>query len=168
MTMRLAKIISGGQTGVDRGALEAALSVGFPCGGWCPEDRQAEDGPIPESYPLVVLSGAGYRQRTLKNVQDSDGTAIVYFNALSGGTKLTRDFCQREQKPFVVVDAAKVSLGEAVDAVYRFVLTHRVALLNVAGPRASGWTGGHAFARELVCGLIGHQRAENCENRVPE
>jgi hypothetical protein len=95
--MTLSKIVSGGQTGVDRGALDAALRVGFPCGGWCPQDRKAEDGPIPDRYPLVVLPGAGYRQRTLKNVKDSDGTVIIYANTLSGGTKLTRDFCQRER-----------------------------------------------------------------------
>jgi Circularly permutated YpsA SLOG family len=73
--MALAKIVSGGQKGVDRAALDAALAVGFSCGGWCPADRKAEDGPIPDKYPMSLPSGGGYRQRTLKNVQDSDGTA---------------------------------------------------------------------------------------------
>jgi hypothetical protein len=166
--MTLSKIISGGQTGVDRGALDAALSIGFPCGGWCPQDRKAEDGPIPDRYPLVVLPGGGYPQRTLQNVKDSDGTVIIYANTLSGGTKLTRDFCQREKKPFVVVDAATVSLAEAVETVGQFVLTHRVAVLNVAGPRASGWTDGHAFTRELVCGVIDRRSVENAGNKVGE
>lgn len=89
--MSLIKIVSGGQTGVDRGALDAALAAGFPCGGWCPGDRAAEDGPIPERYPMSSLPvlchtdvgtarpvGGQYRQRTLKNVQDSEGTAILF------------------------------------------------------------------------------------------
>jgi hypothetical protein len=89
--MALTKIISGGQTGVDRAALDAASAVGFPCGGWCPADRKAEDGPIPERYPMSLLTERGYRLRTLKNVQTSDGTAILFNQTLSGGTKLTRD-----------------------------------------------------------------------------
>ena len=70
--MALTKIVSGGQTGVDRAALDAALAVGFPCGGWCPANRKAEDGPIPEKYPMSLLTGGGYRQRTLENVQDRE------------------------------------------------------------------------------------------------
>jgi hypothetical protein len=68
--MTLTKIVSGGQTGVDRGALEGALVAGFPCGGWCPKDRNAEDGPIPARYPMTLLAGGGYRQGTVKNVLD--------------------------------------------------------------------------------------------------
>jgi hypothetical protein len=69
----LIKIVSGGQTGVDRGTLDAALAADFPCGGWCPGDRAAEDGTIPERYPLVPLPNGDYRQRTRINVVDSDG-----------------------------------------------------------------------------------------------
>jgi len=78
------KIVSGGQTGADRAALDAALEAGIPCGGWCPHDRAAEDGPIDARYPLTPAAGAGYRQRTRMNVCDSDGTVIFSFGALSG------------------------------------------------------------------------------------
>ena len=77
--MTLRKIVSGGQTGVDRGALDAALDAGFDCGGWCPRGRLAEDGEIPARYRMAELAGAGYEKRTLKNVLDSDGTAILDF-----------------------------------------------------------------------------------------
>jgi hypothetical protein len=115
--MPLTKIISGGQTGVDRGALDAALVAGFACGGWCPADRAAEDGEIHERYPLTPLPAAvvgenspvresrqlaeQYRARTLKNVQTSDGTVILFSGSLSGGTLLTQKLCVREKKPFI-------------------------------------------------------------------
>jgi len=73
----LSWVVSGGQTGVDRGALDAALDLGFPCGGWCPEGRQAEEGVIPARYPLNELIGGGYEERTQKNVEDSDGTLVI-------------------------------------------------------------------------------------------
>src|SRR5210317_1948565 len=80
------RIVSGGQTGVDRGALDAALTLGRVCGGWCPEGRLADDGPIPARYPLQELPGGGYRARTRRNVRDSDATLIVTFGAPTGGT----------------------------------------------------------------------------------
>src|ERR1700727_1579159 len=98
--MALTKIISGGQTGVDRGALDAALEAQFPCGGWCPADRAAEDGPIPAHYPLKLLALGGYSERTRQNVLDSDGTAIMYRSTLTGGTLLTRNLCRRAGKPY--------------------------------------------------------------------
>jgi len=152
--MTLTKIVSGGQTGVDRGALDAALAVGFPCGGWCPADRRAEDGPIPQRYPLTPLPGAAYRQRTRQNVIDSDGTAIVFYESLSGGTKLTRDSCVREKKPFVVLDAKLISESAAAAAIIRFVEENDIQVLNVAGPRLSGWPQRHAFALTVMGKLI--------------
>jgi hypothetical protein len=150
----LTKIVSGGQTEVDRAALDAALAVGFPCGGWCPANRKAEDGPIPERYPMSLLSGGKYRERTLKNVQVSDGTAILFNQTLSGGTKLTRDMCIREKKPFIVLDAAQILVERAVKAVMRFIGENEIAVLNVAGPRSSGWPEGYGFAIAVVSGDI--------------
>jgi hypothetical protein len=152
--MALIKIVSGGQTGVDRGVLDAALAAGFPCGGWCPADRRAEDGPIPQRYPLTPLVGAGYSQRTRQNVIDSDGTAILFYESLRGGTKLTRDVCVREKKPFVVLDAKLISESAAAAAIVRFVEENEIQMLNVAGPRASGWVAGYRFALDVVTGLI--------------
>jgi hypothetical protein len=88
--------------------------------------------------------------RTLKNVHDSDGTAILFNQKLSGGTKLTRDLCIREKKPFVVLDAAQISVERAVAAVLRFIEEHEINVLNVAGPRASGWREGYQFAFAAV------------------
>jgi hypothetical protein len=156
--MTLTKIVSGGETGVDRAALDAALAKNFPCGGWLPEGRKAEDGAVPEHYPLIPLPGGSHRQRTLKNVHDSDGTLILFDVTLSGGTKLVRDLCIREKKPFVVLDAAQIQVARAIIAVVRFVEENDIEVLNVAGPRAGGWKEGYEFALAVVGGVISRVR----------
>lgn len=149
------KIISGGQTGVDRGALDAALAQGVDAGGWCPQGRQAEDGEIPPRYPVMEWPGADYEQRTLGNVIDSDATLIVCFGAPRGGTAQTLAFCTRENKAFIVVDAETTSLARAVTMVTDFVSRSGVGVLNVAGPRASEAPAGHDYACELISGVLG-------------
>jgi len=156
--MVLTKIVSGGQTGVDRGALDAALAAGFTCGGWCPADRCAEDGPIPARYPLNSLARGGYRERTQQNVLDSDGTAILFHGALGGGTLLTLNLCKRRGKPHLVIDASKTSESAAAADLARFVEEHGIHVLNVAGPRLSHWSEGHGFALRAVEELIATYR----------
>lgn len=148
------KIVSGGQTGVDRGALEAALAGGFPCGGWCPPGRIAEDGPIPPRYPLIELTRGGYRERTLQNVLDSDGTLVIAAGPPSGGTRLTIRDCIRHDKPYKLVDAAEVGVEDAAAVAADFVTEHDVRVLNVAGPRASGWPQGEDYARRTIALLL--------------
>jgi hypothetical protein len=152
--MTLTKIVSSGQTGVDREALDAALAAGFTCGGWCPADRRAEDGPIPERHPLTPLPGGRYRDRTRQNLIDSDGTAILFYESISGGMKLTRDSCAQEKRPFVVLDAKLISESVAAAAIVRFVEENEIQVLNVAGPRLSGWPQGDAFALGVVGEVI--------------
>jgi hypothetical protein len=152
--MPLKRIVSGGQTGVDRGALDAALAAGFPCGGWCPADRAAEDGTIANRYPVVELADAGYRERTIQNVVDSDATLIVYFGDLHGGTELTMLACIRRERPYRLVDGAEIGAARAAEIALAFVAKHAASILNVAGPRASHAPGAHAYALEAVTRLI--------------
>lgn len=138
--IRPLKIISGAQTGVDRAALDAALAFGLPCGGWCPAGRLAEDGIIPDSYPVIELASGGYRDRTRHNVIDSDGTVLIFFDQLHGGTLLTLNFCEQYNKPHLMIDASQINAVRAAADIARFVTDQRISVLNIAGPRASSNT----------------------------
>jgi hypothetical protein len=153
--MTLRRIVSGGQTGVDRGALDAALAAGIDCGGWAPGDRSAEDGVITDRYPLIPLPDGGNRQRTRLNVVDSDGTAILYYESLKGGARLTRNLCALLKRPYILINARKTPDPiAAAEAVATFVEGNGIQALNVAGPRASGWEAGYRFALDVVSGVI--------------
>jgi hypothetical protein len=163
--MHLSRIVSGGQTGVDRGALDAALACGFPCGGWCPHGRLAEDGSIPEHYPLSELAGAGYEQRTRQNVIDSDGTAILTSGALEGGTRGTLERCIRYGKPHLLIDASTRTPDCSAREIAAFVERERISTLNVAGPRASKWPGARDYAQEVVSRLLQMQMQVQMKRR---
>lgn len=152
------KIISGGQTGADRAALDVALKLRIPCGGWCPADRRAEDGVIPDRYPLTPLAKAGYRQRTRQNVRDSDGTVILSLGPLTGGSKATACDCRQFGKPCLIIDAKLTTSGEAAILLAVFLLRHRIHTLNVAGPRASGQPGIYAYVVDVLMHLLATKR----------
>jgi hypothetical protein len=147
------KIISGGQTGADRAALDAAIDSGTPCGGWCPADRTAEDGIIAAQYPIQPLPGGGYDERTRRNVADSDGTVIFCFGEPFGGTETTRQACVEMSKPLLLIDAWTFP-DLAVEQVREFVRRHGIRTLNVAGPRASEQPAIGAFVYRCVAALL--------------
>ena len=148
-------IVSGGQTGVDRAALDAALAAGAPIGGWVPKDRLAEDGAIPDSYQgLRETDSRDYAVRTTLNVRDSDATLIVSRGPLSGGSLFTREECLRIGRPVLHIDLARLSPAEAVDIVRRWLAATRPTVLNVAGPRASNDPDLGALAFALVRDLL--------------
>lgn len=133
-SFHIEKVISGGQTGVDRAALDAAFELGIPCGGWCPKGRKAEDGPIDTRYPLQETASIRYRIRTEKNVIESDGTLILPWAKPKGGTALTIKFAQRHNKPYCIVD---LSVGGDPNTVKEWAKINRIRILNVAGPAQS-------------------------------
>ncbi|MCK5431616.1 MAG: putative molybdenum carrier protein [Gammaproteobacteria bacterium] len=148
------KIISGGQTGVDRAALDAALESGISAGGWCPQGREAEDGPIAEKYPLQELTDGSYKERTLKNVQESDATVIIYFETISGGTEETLSFCLKEKKPYLLIDGSDFNEEGASKRIKQFINGNQISLLNVAGPRASKEKRAYEYTKQAFTLLL--------------
>ena len=134
MEKHLLKIISGGQTGVDRAALDTALKNNLPVGGWCPKGRKAEDGPIDSLYPLKETTSDKYQIRTELNVKDSDGTLIICSGTPSGGTALTIKKAREQGKALLIIDLQK---QPAPESVYRWILDNEITTLNIAGPRES-------------------------------
>ena len=149
-TVKTLKIICGGQTGVDRAALDVALRHGIECGGWCPAGRLDEFGRIPDHYPIQELQGGGFTERTLQNVKDSDGTVVVYPVELRGGTEQTVRFCVELQQPHQLIDASKISAEDAAKLMADFVRENKIDILNVAGPRQSEWPEGYDYASRVM------------------
>ena len=148
------EIFSGGQTGVDRAALDAARKLGLPVGGWCPAGRAAEDGPIDPRYPLRETPSTDPAQRTEWNVRDSDATLILSPEPLAGGTALTRECAERLGRPMLVVDPA----AEDPEAARAWLAAVRPGRLNVAGPRESELPGAYASAEGFLRRALGGRR----------
>lgn len=131
------RIISGGQTGADQAALDAAMALNLPHGGWLPRGRKTENGPLPARYLLVELDSFRYRDRTEQNILAADGTLICSLGPLSGGSALTEALAIKHAKPLLHIDFEHHSQDRAAIAVEHWVRQHAIAILNVAGPRAS-------------------------------
>jgi hypothetical protein len=143
----LESIVSGGQSGVDRAALDAAIELSMPCGGWCPRGRKAEDGALPEKYPLRETPSDEYEQRTEWNVRDSDATLILTRGRPTGGTAYTVLMAKRLAKPYMVVDFDE---KKDTESVRKWILFNGIRILNVAGPRSSKDPGIYNDAIEFI------------------
>ncbi|MCP3940782.1 MAG: hypothetical protein GY710_04780 [Desulfobacteraceae bacterium] len=133
----LKKIISGGQTGADRAAIDLAIKLNIAHGGWIPKGRKTEAGPLPLKYRLKEMDTTDYPNRTKLNIIDSHGTVILARGKLSGGSELTRVFAKVAGKPNCHIDLANNNYFEAAVILQSFILENRIQILNVAGPRAS-------------------------------
>ena len=144
------KIMSGGQTGADRAALDVALKHAIECGGWCPAGRHDEFGRIPDRYPLTELPNGGFAERTLAKVRDSQGCVMFYNQHLQGGTKYAIDCCRELRRPHLLIDASQSGPEAAAALITNFVRTQKIDILGVGGPRQSEWTDGYAFVYQAM------------------
>lgn len=154
------RIVSGGQTGVDRAALDSGLAAGIPVGGWCPRGRRSEAGLIPTHYPLQETAARNYTVRTAWNVRDSDGTLVIVLDEISSGTRLTLDVASEQGKPFKVVHLRPVdspglfttenSLSDQIESVVDWLRVRKIHVLNVAGPRGSSHEDIYSEALEFM------------------
>jgi hypothetical protein len=131
------KIISGGQTGVDRAALDAAIKLMIPHGGWIPQGRLTENGPLPPEYQLQETSSTSYADRTEKNVLDAEGTLIISRGPLTGGSEYTREMAIKHNRAWLHIDLEQIPAFQAATAINDWISKKGIQILNVAGPRAS-------------------------------
>ncbi|MFC1824257.1 YpsA SLOG family protein [Thermodesulfobacteriota bacterium] len=131
------KIVSGGQTGADRAALDVAIELDIPHGGWIPKGRKTESGALPDKYNLQEMPTASYAKRTEQNVIDSDGTLIISHGELSGGSSLTHEFAEQYNKKWLRIDLEKIRGFSAAQAIKNWLLLNNIKILNVAGSRQS-------------------------------
>ncbi len=143
--------MSGGQTGVDRAALDAAIALEIAHGGWCPLGRLAEDGPIGEEYQLQEHFSPKYSDRTKRNVQDSDGTLVLYRSILEGGTLRTSRYADNLNKPCIKV---RLTHPGRIERVRDWIVANGIRKLNVAGPRASKEPEVYRMAIEYLMRLL--------------
>ena len=154
MGIGVTKIVSGGQTGADRGGLDAAIDLGIPHGGKCPKGRLAEDGTIPDRYKLRESPSSEYDVRTEDNVRRSDGTLICTFGRLTGGSRTTAEFARKHNKPFLHLDLNAIATDLAVEDVQQWLNENRVRTLNVAGTQASGSPGLYGAVKDLLLRVL--------------
>ncbi len=152
---KIERIVSGGQTGVDRAALDAAIALGLPVGGWCPKGRRAEDGVIDPRYPLIETPDEQYAQRTAWNVRDSDGTLVLLFDNPSPGTNVTIEEANALGKALLLVD---LTTNPEEMEILGWLEANGILVLNVAGPRESEAPGIYEAARAFLDDIFGKDR----------
>lgn len=133
----ITKIISGGQTGADQAALDAAIKTGISHGGWIPKGRRTENGILPDRYKLKEMPTSNYPKRTEQNILDSDGTLITSHGNLTGGSSLTRKLAKKHNRPWIHIDLTKTDTAQAAKSIHSWLDRNNIQTLNVAGARAS-------------------------------
>jgi len=153
--VKIAKIISGGQTGVDQAALDVAIALDIPHGGWIPKGRKTENGVLPDTYRLKEMPTFSYAKRTEQNVIDSEGTLIISLGPLTGGSELTHKMAMLHDRPCLHIDLGILDPHKAVNTVRLWIAHHGIKFLNIAGPRASENPNIYDMTTKLLKAILG-------------
>ena len=162
------KIISGGQTGADRAALDVAIELGIPHGGWMPKGRKTEEGRLPDAYHLLETKSIDYAQRTELNVVDSDGTLILSHGPLAEGSALTQELARKHRRPCLHIDLEELSDSKAAEIINTWIDARQIKILNVAGPRASSDPKIYQATKKVLRAVIDRYLPHTVEEAVKE
>lgn len=152
--MQIEKVISGGQTGADQGALDAAIALRVDHGGWIPKGRKTESGPLPRKYHLKEMVSSSYPKRTEKNVLDSQGTLILTNGRLTGGSSLTKKYAVQHGLLWLHINLQKITIHEAINIVRTWVKENNIKVLNVSGSRESKSPGIYDSTHKIILGVL--------------
>jgi hypothetical protein len=153
--VKIAKVISGGQTGADQAALDTAIALGIPHGGWVPKGRKTENGVLPDKYRLKEMPTSSYTERTEQNVIDSEGTLIISLGPLTGGSELTHKTAMLHDRPCLHIDLGVLDPHKAIKTVRSWIDSHGIKVLNIAGPRASETPNIYDMTAKLLKAILG-------------
>lgn len=164
----LETIFSGGQTGADRAALDAAIQAGFPYDGWIPKGRRAEDGIIPDTYRLKETTTEQYEERTERNVQSTDATVIFSTEPLSGGTKLTESFTDIYKKYLLIINIQTNTIDNSSRQIKEWIKSNNIKTLNIAGPRQTDEPRVYPFVFSVISSIIRWAIANETQTEIIE
>ncbi len=133
--MMIKKVISGGQTGADKAALDVAIELGIQHGGWIPKGRMVEDGRLTDKYKLQETKNIGYSQCTELNILESDGTLILTHGKLTGGSVLIQQISKKHNRPCLHIDLNEINEPKAVQIISTWIEARKMKTMNVTGPR---------------------------------
>ncbi|MEJ2723100.1 MAG: putative molybdenum carrier protein [Deltaproteobacteria bacterium] len=162
------KIVSGGQTGADRAALDVAIQLGIPHGGWISKGRRTEEGRLPDQYHLLETTTIDYSQRTELNVADSDGTLILSHGHLEEGSALTQELARKHRRSCLHIDLKEIDETKACEIIHTWLDARQIKVLNVAGPRASRDPKIYEATRRILKGVIERCLPQTVEAAVDE
>lgn len=157
------KILSGGQTGADRGGLDASIVLGIEHNGYCPKGRKSEDGKIPKIYNMIETESDKYPPRTLLNIKNSDGTIIFTKTPMGRGSELTIKFCKQETKPYAVIyyscfNSDKNEIKTMITNTAEWIKFRKINCLNIAGSRESHCPGIQETVKNFLVEVINELR----------
>jgi len=152
--MVIKKIVSGGQTGVDQAALDVAIELDIPHGGWIQKGRNTENGILPERYRLMEMPTAGDCKSAEQIVLDSDGILIISHGKLKNGSALTLNLAKKHQRPWLHIDLNEINAFEAAKTVNSWIFQHNIKILNVTGPQASKDPDIYQATKKILRGVI--------------